>query len=74
MIVARDQTELDSTAAVLKQSGIEVLTIANDLRQRQAPFEVNEEVKAKGISIDVLVNDASQGHYGLFVDRRKTAG
>ena len=68
MIVARDQTELDSTAAELKQSGIEVLTIAKDLSQRQAPFDVYQDVKAKGISIDVFVNDAGQGQYGLFVD------
>ncbi|GAB4044269.1 SDR family NAD(P)-dependent oxidoreductase [Spirosoma jeollabukense] len=68
VIVARDQTELDNTAAELMKSSIDVLTIAKDLSQRQAPFDVYQDVKAKGISIDVLVNDAGQGQYGLFVD------
>ena len=40
IIVARHQEELEKTASELKQSGIEVLTIAKDLSQRQAPFVV----------------------------------
>ena len=68
VIVSRDSDALDTTASELKQSGITVLTISKDLSDRQAPFEVYDEVKAKGIQIDVLVNDAGQGQYGLFVD------
>lgn len=68
VIIAQDQEELDKTASELGQSGIDVLTIARDLSQRQAPFEIYESVKAKGIQIDVLVNNAGQGQYGLFVD------
>lgn len=68
VIVARDQAELDKTAVELKQFGSNVLTIAKDLSQRQAPAEVYETVKAQGIQVDILVNDAGQGQYGLFVD------
>lgn len=69
IIVARNQSELDQTATELSgQYGIQVITIAKDLSERQAPFDVYQEVKTKGIQIDVLVNDASQGQYGLFVD------
>jgi len=69
VIVARHQPELDRTAAELKgQYGIEVVTLAKDLFQREAPFQVYEEVKAKGIQVDVLVNNAGQGQYGEFVD------
>lgn len=67
VIVARNQDELTQTAAELKQQyGVEATTIAKDLFQRQAPFEVYDEVQAKGITIDALVNDAGQGQYGEF--------
>lgn len=58
---------LHKTAAELRQQfGIEVTTITKDLFKRAAPFEVYDEVKAKGLKIDVLVNDAGQGQYGTF--------
>jgi short-subunit dehydrogenase len=67
VIVARDQAELDHTAAELRQQySIEVTLIAADLFERDAPFRVYEQVKAQGIQIDVLVNDAGQGIYGTF--------
>jgi len=69
VIVARSEEELASTAAQLSQQhGIEVVTIAKDLFKREAPFEVYDEVKAKGIQIDALVNDAGQGQYGQFIN------
>ncbi|MVN77423.1 SDR family NAD(P)-dependent oxidoreductase [Hymenobacter sp. HMF4947] len=69
VIVARSQDELSQTAAELQQQyGVEVTTIAKDLFQRQAPFDVYDEIKAKGIQIDALVNDAGQGQYGEFKD------
>lgn len=66
VIVARNNDELEKTAAELKQSGVEVITISKDLFKRESPFELYDEIKAKGIQIDVLVNDAGQGQYGLF--------
>ncbi|OUJ74233.1 SDR family NAD(P)-dependent oxidoreductase [Hymenobacter crusticola] len=69
VIVARSEEELASTAAQLSQQyGVQVETIAKDLFRREAPFEVYEEVKAKGIQIDALVNDAGQGQYGKFTE------
>jgi short-subunit dehydrogenase len=68
ILVARNTEELEKTATELKQQGVEVLTIAKDLFKREAPFEVYEEVKAKGIQVDVLVNDAGQGQFGLFAE------
>ncbi|RZK92499.1 MAG: hypothetical protein EOO62_33065 [Hymenobacter sp.] len=55
---------LPLTAAELTQHGLQVHPIAKDLFQRQAPLEVYEEVKAKGLMIDALVNDTNQGQYG----------
>lgn len=66
VLVARNQDELDRTAGELRQQGVQVATIAKDLMQRQAPFEVYDEIKALGTQIDVLVNDAGQGQYGAF--------
>lgn len=70
VIVARGEDDsLERTASELKsQYGIEVTTLAKDLFKRENAFAVYDEVKAKGIEIDVLVNDAGQGQYGLFTD------
>ena len=70
VIVARGEDGgLERSASELKnQYGIEVTTLAKDLFKRENAFAVYDEVKAKGIEIDVLVNDAGQGQYGLFTD------
>lgn len=65
VIVARDQQELDNTANELQQYGIEVKTIAKDLSSMDQAKALCTEVTEQ---IDVLVNDAGQGVYGLFTD------
>lgn len=69
IIVARSQDELDNTAHEIKKNfGVEVITIAKDLFIAGNAFEVFDEVKEKGIQVNILVNDAGQGQYGEFVD------
>lgn len=69
VIVARDIEQLKKTAAELNQQyGIRVHTIAKDLFKPSGPFEVYDEVKASGIEIGILVNDAGQGEYGEFIN------
>ena len=68
VIVSRDQQELDNKAAEFTQLGVEVITIAKDLFKREDAFSLYDDVKSKGIQIDVLVNDAGQGVYGEFKD------
>ncbi|WP_374949235.1 SDR family NAD(P)-dependent oxidoreductase [Mucilaginibacter sp.] len=68
IIVSRDQQELDKTAVELKQNGIDVITIAKDLFNREEAYALCDEVKQAGIQVDVLVNDAGQGFYGKFQD------
>lgn len=69
VIVARTEFDLDDTAFELSQQyGVEVLPIAKDLFKRESPFDIYEETKARGITIDVLVNNAAQGLYGKFID------
>ena len=63
IIVARDQGELDATAQEL---GEQVETIAKDLSNMDEAFALCQEIGDR--QIDVLVNDAGQGIYGLFKD------
>ncbi|RZK57887.1 MAG: SDR family oxidoreductase [Pedobacter sp.] len=68
IIVARDQDELESAAAELKKEGVKVITISKDFFLSGTAFEVYDEVKAMGIEVKVLVNDAGQGVYGKFIE------
>jgi len=69
VIVARSQDDLESKAQEFKQNyGVEVITIAKDLFKREEAFALCEEVSRRGVQVDVLVNDAGQGIYGLFQD------
>lgn len=69
VIVARNTDALERVASELKSAyQVDVLTIEKDLFKRESPFEVHEEVKRRGIHIDVLVNDAGQGQYGEFAE------
>jgi short-subunit dehydrogenase len=68
IIVGREQNTLDSAVVELKQHGVEVISLAKDLFKREDAFAVYDEVKAQGIEVDVLVNDAGQGLYGEFKD------
>lgn len=69
VIVARDQNELDNKAKEFKEAyNVEVTPISKDLFDKNAAFELYDEIKAKGIEIDILINDAGQGQYGEFIN------
>ncbi|MDT3402234.1 SDR family NAD(P)-dependent oxidoreductase [Mucilaginibacter terrae] len=68
ILVARNEQHLDNCAAQLRQNGVDVTTLSKDLFSREAAFEVYNEIKAKGVQVDVLVNNAGQGLYGEFKD------
>src|SRR5258708_6310824 len=69
VIVSRTQEDLIAVAAQLKkESDTWVLPIAKDLSEPNAAEELYNQVKAKGIVINILVNDAGQGVYGKFVE------
>ena len=69
VIVGRDRAALDKCAGELRAiNNIEVVPVVADLFQKEAPRNIYQEVTAKGIQIDALVNDAGQGEYGLFTD------
>lgn len=68
VLVARSNEELESTSHDMAAYGVEVVTISKDLFNREEAFELCDEIKERGIEIDVLVNNAGQGVYGLFKD------
>ena len=69
ILVARTEDDLQAVANEFSsQNGINVINIPKDLFDPKAAFELYDEVKNKGLGVDVLVNDAAQGQYGLFVD------
>ena len=69
ILIARTQDDLDRVAAELKEDhGVEVTTIAKDLFYPGNAFELTDEVREKGIEVNILVNDAGQGQYGPFID------
>lgn len=69
ILVARSEENLEKVAQELSsQYGITAISIAKDLFQPNAAFELYDEVKARSITINALVNDAGQGQYGLFVE------
>jgi short-subunit dehydrogenase len=69
IIVARHQEDLDNTSVeLMQQFGIDVVKISKDLFIPQNAFDLYNEIIEKGLEVDILVNDAGQGHYGEFVD------
>ena len=69
VIVSRDADDLKNIAKDLKKdASITITTIAKDLFEPSAAEELYNEVQAKGIQVDILVNDAGQGVYGKFAE------
>jgi short-subunit dehydrogenase len=70
VIVSRNSVELDLKAKeFISQFGIKVHTLVKDLFELNAAHEIYEEIKKKGIVINVLVNDAGQGAFGHFTEQ-----
>ena len=68
VLVARSEDTLHDIANQYRQQyGIQQITvIAKDLSKPESAQEVYDHLKQKGITINVLVNDAGVGEYGLF--------
>lgn len=70
ILVARNEQNLYQTAEELKAVNPNVHShlLAIDLFQPENAQKVFDETSRLGIVVDVLVNDAGQGEYGLFAD------
>ncbi len=67
--VARTEADLNRVANEFrKKYGVQVEVMAKDLFGETAAKELYNDVKSRGLEVEVLVNDAGQGVYGLFVD------
>jgi len=68
ILVGRSEDKLDRLSEVFKANyGTQYITIINkDLSKEDIAIELYDEVKAKGIQVDVLVNDAGVSTYGKF--------
>ncbi|MDP5200329.1 SDR family oxidoreductase [Flavobacterium sp. DG2-3] len=68
VIVARSQNELDTVAQELRLYGIKAITSARDLFITEEVFGLCDELEQSNIEVNILVNNAGQGVYGLFKD------
>jgi short-subunit dehydrogenase len=68
ILVARDELQLETAGNSLQSFDVDILTISKDLFNHEAAFELYNEVKSMDLTVDVLVNNAGQGIYGLFED------
>src|SRR2546421_8102087 len=69
ILVARSRDKLDELAARLESEfRVKTLVVARDLSKPSAVDEIDEEVSAASMKVDVLVNNAGFPVYGRFVD------
>ena len=69
IIAARHEDELSKAAAELRDIGnIDVITISKDLFDMEQAKQLHEEITARNLVVDTLVNNAGHGWYGEFKD------
>lgn len=69
VLVARREAQLREIAARLEQAhGITAHVIASDLAAPGAPDALIQQLSAKGLVVDVLVNNAGYGLYGAITE------
>lgn len=67
--VARNEVLLQQQKQELeRQFGVEMVYIVKDLSAENSAQEVYDEIKHKGIDIDILINNAGFGSFGRYVD------
>lgn len=70
ILVARSQDKLHQLAQQLQSDhALNVEVIVQDLTEPRAGQKVYDQVKEKGLSVDLLVNNAGFGDYGPFTQR-----
>ncbi|WP_198019416.1 SDR family NAD(P)-dependent oxidoreductase [Crocosphaera subtropica] len=70
ILIARSQDKLYRLAKHLREkTSIDVKVMVQDLTEPQAGQKVYDWVQNKGLSVDLLINNAGFGDYGLFYER-----
>jgi hypothetical protein len=69
ILVARNQAALEILAAELRREhAIEAQVVTADLARPESPQNIFNELKGRGASVDVLVNNAGFGLHGSFAE------
>ncbi len=69
ILVARHHEELGRVSNdISNQYGVHIFQVSKDLFNVNACVEIYDLVKAKGLSVEILINNAGQGQYGEFTD------
>jgi len=73
ILVARSPDQLNTLAQQLRnEHSIQVEVIVQDLGQPQAATRVYQIVKDRGLTLDLLINNAGCGDYGPFASRSRS--
>jgi len=68
VIAARRRDRLEALATELRQAhGIDVVVVTADLSTPTGPQQLFNDVKAAGLKIDILINNAGLGRFGMFL-------
>ena len=69
ILVGRNNEKLEQTRKQLENNKMaqEVILICEDLSEIDAAKRIYEEVKQRGIFVDILINNAGAGYVGEFV-------
>jgi len=71
VIIARSNDKLNALKNELEEKySVKLMIIAKDLSLPEAPKEIYEEVKAAGLEVDYLINNAGFGGRGKFHERK----
>jgi hypothetical protein len=69
VLVARGQQKLETLAQELSgKHGVKALALPADLADPAAPGKLMERLKAEGLQVDVLINNAGFASYGPFAE------
>ena len=66
ILVARSSERLQEVSEEFLQFGIDVMPLDKDLFDPAAAHEIYQQVKANGIQVSILINNAGQGQRGKF--------
>ena len=70
ILTARRGDRLEALAAELRGQGTEVRVVLADLNERAAPQAIFDATEGSGIEVDILLNNAGLGQYGVFAESR----
>lgn len=68
VLVARSSERLHEVSQEFMEYGVDVISMDQDLFEPDAGLQIYQELKAKGVDISVLINNAGQGQLGKFYE------